>query len=75
MARLRLIFDDSDTIEVYKYALPSSKTETQRLRVPARQESEYVELFLDDGNTGDTVDWGFRGAVLYGTVNPRDIDP
>lgn len=75
MARLRLIFDDSDTVQVHQFALPSSKTATQRLAIPARQESEYVELFIDDGNTGDTLDWGARGAILYGITNPRDVGP
>jgi len=74
MARLRLIFDDGDTVELPKYSLPSGKTQTKRLRVNSRQESEYVELFLDDGDTGDTLDWGVRGAVLFGYENKKDVD-
>ncbi len=75
MPRLRFIFDDDATVQIYRYALPSGRTETARHPIEGRQRGEYVELFLDDGDTGDTIDYGLHGAVIYGIRDDVDVEP
>jgi hypothetical protein len=74
--RLRIVFDSADTVTVSKWTIPSAKTTTSRYAVPGdRKAVEYAQLIFDDGNTGDTISWGPRAAVIFGTINPRDVDP
>lgn len=72
--RLRLIVDGSSTTQIHRFSIPS-KSVRQRHPCRERQTGDYFQLQFDDGNTGDTVDWGVSDAVLFGVKAPRDIDP
>ena len=74
MAKMIVLIDDGSTVDVPEFSLPSATTKTQRRQIVDSKESEFFELVIYDGGTADTIDWGVRAAIMYGTRMSRDVD-